>query len=112
MKSTNFGACGIDCQTCEARIATEKNDDLLREKVAKEWSAMFQADIKTENIHCSGCMIEGIKFAHCNECEIRTCVEEHQINHCAECNEFACERIQGFMDMVEPAKNNLMALRK
>ena len=26
--------CGLDCETCEARIATVTNDDLLREKVA------------------------------------------------------------------------------
>ena len=27
--------CGLNCETCEARLATMKNDDALREKVAK-----------------------------------------------------------------------------
>ena len=32
--------CGLDCEKCEARIATMNNDDALRQKVAKEWSVM------------------------------------------------------------------------
>ena len=33
----NFIAyCGIDCEKCEARVATKNNDDTLREKVAKD----------------------------------------------------------------------------
>ena len=27
--------CGLDCEGCDARIATANNDDALREKVAK-----------------------------------------------------------------------------
>ena len=34
----NFIAyCGLNCEICEARIATVNNDNTLREKVAKEW---------------------------------------------------------------------------
>ena len=32
--------CGLDCEKCEARIATMNNDDELRQNVAKEWSVM------------------------------------------------------------------------
>ena len=32
--------CGLDCETCEARLATVKNDNELRRKVAEEWSAL------------------------------------------------------------------------
>ena len=30
--------CGLDCETCEARLATVYNDNELRIKVSKEWS--------------------------------------------------------------------------
>lgn len=30
-----FAYCGLNCETCEARIATIHNDDALRKKVAK-----------------------------------------------------------------------------
>ena len=29
--------CGLDCESCEARIATARNDDALREKVGTVW---------------------------------------------------------------------------
>ena len=32
--------CGIDCKTCEARIATVNDDDELRSKVSKLWSEL------------------------------------------------------------------------
>ena len=30
--------CGLNCEACEARLATIHHDDVLREKVAKLWS--------------------------------------------------------------------------
>lgn len=35
-----IACCGLDCENCDARIATVTNDDALREKTAKEWSVM------------------------------------------------------------------------
>lgn len=32
--------CGLNCETCEARLATVNNDDALRSKVAKLWSEL------------------------------------------------------------------------
>ena len=29
--------CGLNCETCEARIATVNHDDALWRQVAKEW---------------------------------------------------------------------------
>ena len=52
--------CGLNCEACEARIATVNNDDNLREKVAKEWSEMNKADITPEMINCAGCRIAGV----------------------------------------------------
>ena len=36
MKNTNqlIGCCGLDCEACDARIATITNDNALREKTA------------------------------------------------------------------------------
>ena len=36
MKNKNqlIGCCGLDCETCDARIATITNDNALREKTA------------------------------------------------------------------------------
>ena len=43
--------CGLDCETCEARIATVNHDEALREKVARQWSELNQVTITPDMIH-------------------------------------------------------------
>ena len=105
--------CGIVCTQCPAFIATQENDDTLRQKTAAEWSEMFQADIKAEDINCLGCLSQTEPlFSHCFECEIRKCCQEKQVANCAECSQFPCKKITDFMAMVPEAKAKLEELRK
>ena len=39
-----IACCGINCETCEARIATMKNDDKMRVEVAEKWCEMNHTD--------------------------------------------------------------------
>ena len=62
-----IACCGLDCESCDARIATVKNDDELREKTAQKWSAMNNApEITAATINCVGCHADGVKFAYCS----------------------------------------------
>ena len=71
---TLIACCGLNCEECEARIATANNDNALREVVAKKWREEYNStEITLEMINCTGCREEGIKFSHCNQCEIRSC---------------------------------------
>ncbi|MEG2930085.1 MAG: DUF3795 domain-containing protein, partial [Oscillospiraceae bacterium] len=47
--------CGLDCEKCDAYIATINNDDALREKTAKLWAELNNAPITAAMIHCMGC---------------------------------------------------------
>ena len=87
--------CGLDCEKCEARIATVNNDDQLRQKVAKEWSEMNQTDITSEMINCAGCRIDGVKFAYCDSmCPIRQCAMKNGFETCGNCAKMkSCEKI-------------------
>ena len=67
--------CGLRCDFCGAYIATQDDDDGLREKVAKEWSELFKVDIPASTINCNGCMGEGITFFHCEKCAVEKGVE-------------------------------------
>ncbi|MBQ5576063.1 MAG: DUF3795 domain-containing protein, partial [Bacteroidales bacterium] len=50
----NFIAyCGLNCEKCEARIATINNDNDLRQKVAHHWSDLNQVEITPEMINCT-----------------------------------------------------------
>ncbi|MBR2239551.1 MAG: DUF3795 domain-containing protein [Prevotella sp.] len=68
-----IACCGINCKTCEARIATMKNDDKMRVEVAKKWCEMNHTNqITPESINCTGCREEGVKFYFCSHmCEVK-----------------------------------------
>ena len=66
--------CGLDCEACQARIATLNNDDDLRRSVARLWSELNGADITPEMINCLGCRADGVKTPYCASlCPIRQC---------------------------------------
>ena len=47
--------CGLDCEKCDAYIATVRDDQALREKTAKAWAELNHAPILPEHINCLGC---------------------------------------------------------
>ncbi len=100
-----IACCGINCEECEARIATVTGDDALREIVAAKWSEMYQAPgMVAAAINCTGCRMPGVKFAHCEStCEIRRCVRNKGYATCAECPEMDVCPIVGFLFQALPA---------
>lgn len=56
-----IGYCGLDCEVCDARIATINHDEALRKKTAALWSALNGVEITAEMIHCTGCRVAGEK---------------------------------------------------
>ena len=101
--------CGLDCEKCEARIATINNDDNMKEKVAKEWSDLNKATITKEMINCTGCRIEGAKTPFCDGlCEIRKCAINKKVETCGSCDEFMqCDKVKMITSNDEEALNNL-----
>jgi hypothetical protein len=110
--NNNFIArCGLDCSTCGAYIATKANDDSKRAEVAGQWSAMYNAEIKPEEIDCNGCRSEEQKFSYCNICEIRKCCEEKELENCAGCDMYACDKLENFFKNAPDARTVLDNLR-
>ena len=104
-----IACCGIDCEYCDARIATIANDNALREETAKKWREMFEApDISAESINCTGCRPEGVKFSQCDVCEIRKCVNSKGFDTCGDCDKLdTCEIVGFVLQNVPGAKENL-----
>ncbi len=80
--------CGLDCEVCEARLATINNDNELRAKVAKKWSELNHVEITPEMINCTGCRIAGVKTLFCDSiCGIRKCAMSKNYKTCGDCAE-------------------------
>lgn len=107
-----ISCCGLDCATCDARVATIKNDNELRISTAEKWKVMYQAaDLNADMINCTGCREEGVKFSHCNVCEIRNCVKAKGFNTCGDCAEMeTCTIVSAVHKYVPEAKANLKNL--
>jgi hypothetical protein len=107
-----ISCCGLNCATCDARIATIRNDDQLRNATAEKWRTAYNTPgLSYEMINCTGCREEGIKFEHCNVCEIRNCVKTKGFITCGDCNEMEiCAVVSGVHKYILEAIRNLKEL--
>ena len=106
-----IGCCGLNCATCDARIATISNNDELRKTTAEKWTAMYKAEVTPEMINCTGCREEGVKLAHAGVCEIRICVNEKGFSTCGECKDLeTCLLVSSIHKYAPEALLNLKGL--
>ncbi len=81
-----IGFCGLDCEKCDAYIATMHDDQALREKTAKLWAKLNNAPILPEHINCEGCRMSGAKTIFCeNMCSVRQCALKKGVTTCGDC---------------------------
>ncbi len=106
--------CGLDCEQCEARLATVNDDDLMRERVAASWSKLNGVSIGPEDINCTGCRVEGVKTVFCNSlCQIRKCASEKHLECCGNCSRMLeCEKLSMITGNNEDAKKRLLNFRR
>lgn len=105
-----IACCGLDCESCDARIATVTDDDALREKTARLWSELNNSpEITAATINCMGCRTEGVKTVFCGDmCEIRKCVNEKGFDTCGDCAELEhCPTVGAILQHAPGAKGNL-----
>jgi len=106
--------CGLVCSNCPAYIATQADDRAALEQVAAQWREQFNApDITAEFVICDGCLTdEGRKCGHCFECQIRACGMERGVLNCAYCDDYGCDKIEGFFSFAPDARATLDAIRQ
>ena len=93
--NTMIAYCGLDCEKCDAYIATKNNDQALREKTAKLWSKLNNVTILPEHINCEGCRTNGVKTYYCDTlCAIRQCAMKKSVSTCGDCSQMEqCEKV-------------------
>jgi len=107
--NTYIAYCGLNCETCDARLATANDDNDLRQKVAKLWSELNGVEITPEMINCVGCRIDGVKTPYCESlCPIRQCALSREIETCSKCSEMdTCEKLGAIIRNNADAYRNL-----
>jgi hypothetical protein len=107
-----ISCCGLNCATCEARIATINNDDELRKATAEKWKTFYNVpDMSPSMINCTGCREEGVKIGHWSMCQIRICAKAKGFETCGECQEMdTCNLISPVHKSVPEAIANLKNL--
>ena len=109
-----ISACGLICSVCDAYLATQKDDAKAVSAVAAKWSQLFDASVPEEAVWCDGCMTGGERLcAHASDCDIRACVLQRGCHTCAECDDYVCDRLDGFLTMAagSGARETLESLR-
>lgn len=105
--------CGLDCAQCPAFLAYRDDDQGLRERTAPEWSRLYGAALKPEDINCVGCTLtEGVHIGHSEECSFRGCGLAHKISNCGECPDYPCPGLADFHRSVPQARENLDRYRQ
>lgn len=105
--------CGLICNSeCPAFIATQKDDDEARKKVAERWSSE-KYPLRPEDINCDGCLVvDGRLLAFCKDCEARRCGLARGVKNCAYCEEYPCEKLDDMHRQAPKAKLRLDEIRK
>jgi len=105
--------CGLVCSGCPAYIATQAEDRAALEEVAARWREKYNApSITVESVICDGCL--GEEARHCSnwfECEIRACGMARDVINCAHCDDYACDKLQVFFQIVPDARTVLEEVR-
>ena len=103
--------CGIVCTECPAYLATQDNDAEELKRVAEMWSSE-ELQLKPEDIVCDGCLPGHARYAlFCSDCEARACAMARQLDNCAYCDDYACEKLARIFEMVPDAKTKLDGIR-
>ena len=101
--------CGLNCEKCDAYLATINDDQALREKTAKLWAELNNAPILPEHINCEVCRVDGAKTVYCDSlCGVRQCALEKGVTTCGDCPDMEkCQTIEMIISNNPDALKNL-----
>jgi hypothetical protein len=110
--------CGLACDSCPIHLATFEKDKSrqqeMRVSIASFISEHYQMSLKVEDItDCDGCGANtGRLFSQCRNCEIRKCAIHRDIESCAHCPDYACDKLTELFSRDPAAQAHLEELRR
>ena len=110
--------CGLKCDSCPIHLATFEKDKSrqqeMRVSIAKFISEHYKMNLQAEDItDCDGCRTDnGRLFSGCRNCEIRKCAIRRNLESCACCPEYACDKLKELFSRDPGAQTQLEGMRK
>jgi hypothetical protein len=98
--------CGLTCDSCPIYLATieldKSHQQEMRVSIARLCYEQYGMKLKPEDItDCDGC----------RSCEIRKCASQRNIENCAYCPEYLCDKLKEFLSHEPDAQNRLEEIR-
>ena len=113
--------CGLMCDGCPIYWATREKDTIKREKMrtaiaklcSERYGLNYGVEYAAEDItDCEGCRTSGGRlFSGCKNCQVRACAIEKEVDNCAYCNEYACDKLNEIFATDPTAKTRLGVIR-
>jgi hypothetical protein len=109
--------CGLKCDSCLIHMATLEQDlsrqREMRISIARQCTEQYGMKLQPEDVtDCDGCKANtGRLFSGCSKCGISKCANQRDIESCAFCKDYACERLQDFFNHDPEAKIRLEEIR-
>jgi len=81
----------------------------MRAEIAQKINELYQEKMKAEDVtDCDGCKTEGGRlFSGCKQCDIRKCAIQKDVENCAHCDEYVCEKLKKLFATESDAKKRL-----
>lgn len=110
--------CGLMCETCPIFQASLEPDlfkqQKMRESIAEECRRIYGMDLQASDIgDCEGCRTgTGKIFKGCLDCEIRICARARNLENCAFCRDYACNKLLKHFEVDPEARIRLDEMRR
>jgi len=89
--------CGYRCDSCPA-YETNLKSDADKQRISEAWAKYCGFQVPPEVIKsCSGCMAGGGD----ETCTVRSCAIEKNLDNCAHCEQFACDKLKPKINFVQ-----------
>ena len=89
--------CGRRCDLCPA-YETNITSDADKQRMSDAWKKYCGFDVPPDVIKsCSGCLAGGGD----ETCTVRPCAIEKNLDNCAHCEQFACDKLKPKMNFVQ-----------
>lgn len=89
--------CGYRCDLCPAYEANLKSD-ADKQRMSDAWEKYCGFQVPPEQIkRCPGCAVSGADPT----CTVRPCAIEKNVENCAHCEQFGCDKLMPKINFVE-----------